>query len=443
MTPRYRIIKEDAGQGGFGRIHQAWDETLERNVAIKTLDPIFKIEPSESDIQRFHREAKNLASLSHPHIPAIYDIIFERENNLFQIIFQWIDGIPLSKYIQDHGVLTVDQCKRWFYNICSALEHSHSKSIIHRDIKPSNIILVNESDDCILVDFGISINPSDVNKLTGTSGIGSPGYMSPEQERGDSLTPASDVYTLGIILYECLAGIKPTVGEYRALNSLNETISPNIDNLIQSCLRENTEHRPKTPTEFIKILNKATEPHSTFTLTLVNGSLYEIQTALDNMSPIAYSQLPIGQRLGINTRLKDLIRVNEDKMQNVVVSLLTVLVGISYLSRKQEFEYIVENALNYGFEFVYSNGYIGEGHLREKLYQVAPNLELEFHTIMCIKLFDFLRTINMAEKSKRHLHDLRELLQNLLYNPNSDPTNAEKIADIIEELNKISHPTSN
>ena len=121
--------------------------------------------------------------------------------------------------------------------------------------------------------------------------------MSPEQEKGGNLTPASDVYAMAILLYECLAGTRPALGGYRPLASINESIPPDIDTLVQTGLREDPGARVQSAGEFLLRLTKALEPHANFTATLTSGSLYEIQLALSAMTPSSFGTLPIGQRL--------------------------------------------------------------------------------------------------------------------------------------------------
>jgi len=436
---RYEVIEPDAGIGGFGRIDKARDSILERNVAIKTLDPIFKLEPSEVDKERFRREARILANLSHPNIPAIYDVIFNEDSGVFKIIFELIEGTNLSKYLQDRGTLSLDQIRKWFANICSALEHAHSKDIIHRDIKPSNIILSKYSDVCYVVDFGISLRNSEVVKITGTSGIGTVGYVSPEQDSGSDTTPASDIFSLAIVLYECLAGTKPIVGGYHYLSSLNESIPPAIDELIIRCLKENPEDRVQSAAEFNLILNRALEPHASFSATLTQGSLYEVQLAISAMSPSAYASLPLGQRLAIMARLKDLVRVNESRLQRAVAALLSELVRTGHSSRAQDYEVILSNSLDYGYERSYSDKWTGNDSIRKALNESAVIVDEKVHNIYSTKILEYLNQTDLDSKDKWYFHDLRIMLQSLLANPFCSEPNAESLAEKLDHINLISH----
>lgn len=147
--------------------------------------------------------------------------------------------------------------------ICSALAHAHDRGLVHRDVKPSNIILAPKAASCYLVDFGIALKADDLS-ITGSTPIGTAGYMSPEQERGEDVTPASDVFSLGVVLYECLSGGRPPVGGYRPLALHNEAVPPGIDVLIQACLQDEVRLRPQTAQEFNDRLSRALRPHSTF-----------------------------------------------------------------------------------------------------------------------------------------------------------------------------------
>jgi serine/threonine protein kinase len=176
---------------------------------------------------RFSREAKTLASLSHPHIPAIYDVVFPENNGEFKLIFEWIEGITVREFLNTRGVMSLEQISKWFANICSALEHAHRNGIIHRDIKPANLVITTDMEACYLVDFGVSLRQSDLQRLTPSNYlVGTPGYISPEQQKGEELDASSDIYSLAIVLYECLAGQLPRVGEYHALNTINVAVPP-------------------------------------------------------------------------------------------------------------------------------------------------------------------------------------------------------------------------
>jgi eukaryotic-like serine/threonine-protein kinase len=202
LPKRYSVVK-DGDSGGFGRVVHARDKWLEREIAIKILDPIRALEESEQ--QRFLQEAKILARLSHPNIPAIYDVVFESGSDdqepLFQIIFDYISGQTLRAWMDENGVVPIEKAKSWFTQLASALAHAHGLGVVHRDVKPENIIIRQPTDSCCLVDWGIALSPDEVKRLT-RSGyvIGTPGYMSPEQLAGEEIDHRTDIYNLGLVL---------------------------------------------------------------------------------------------------------------------------------------------------------------------------------------------------------------------------------------------------
>lgn len=442
MDSRYSIEIKSVGQGGFGVIDKAVDHALERSVAIKTLDPLFKTNPSPDDKERFRREAKVLASLSHPNIPSIYDVYLPSDESEFKIYFQWIDGITIRDHLQTVGVLTLDQVRNWFANICSALTHAHSRQIIHRDIKPSNLIITKDLESCYLVDFGIALRATDLQRLSGTSTIGTPGYMSPEQERGEDLTPCSDLFSLGVVLYECLAGSKPTVGKYTPLNTINETIPSTIDDLVRKCLLEKSS-RLQTAMEFYDHLKNALRPRASFSVVLSQGSLADVHVSLTQMSPEDFSNLPKGQRTLIISRLKDLIRVNAQFMLNPIASLLSELVRLVYFSPTTDYPFIIEQALKFGYETEYSTGWRGNSGIRNTLNSISLICHPESHRIITQKTLAHWTNIDgIREKDSWYRHDLRDLLQNLLANNQCPDDISGDIADKLDRLNEVSHQTT-
>ena len=436
---RYKVIAA-AGSGGFGVVHHAHDLVLERDVAMKILSPIFKLKPSDIDKERFRREAKYLAKLSHPNIPAIYDVRFDEPTEDFRIFCEWIDGTTIAKHLLEKGPIVPDRALRIFTNVCSALEHAHSRKIIHRDIKPNNMILSVVSDACYLVDFGISLSltKEELEKLTGSTAIGTPGYMSPEQSRGESLTPASDIYTLAIVLYECLSGQRPQVGIYNPLSSLTDAIPQAIDRLIQDCLREKAEDRIKSAADFASRLGRALEPHADFSDTLANGTLFEIQAALGAMSPKAYSLLPAGQRALIVTRLKDLVNVDEERPRRAVAALLAALTRCAHEARLEHYSVIVQHAVHYGYEKQYGT-WFGNEEIRQELEEVSLRLGAEAHSILAAGITAYVAKTGMDAKGAWWSHSLRRLLQNLLANPACNDANAEVLSDQLQSLNLKTH----
>jgi serine/threonine-protein kinase len=162
------------------------------------------------------------------------------EEKRFLIVFQFIDGQNLKEIIGSSGPVPIATARNWFHQIASALDYAHSLGIIHRDVKPENIIITPSRESAYLVDFGIAITAQDRKRLTHFGYVmGTPGYMSPEQQAGEEVDGRSDIYSLAVTLYETLAGkplrVAPT---YEPLSAMNETIPPQIDDLILACLEE-------------------------------------------------------------------------------------------------------------------------------------------------------------------------------------------------------------
>lgn len=439
MATRYEIVTERAGEGGYGRVDKARDTDLERHVAIKTLDPLFRAEPSPQDVERFRREAKSLARVSHPHIPAIYDVQFSEDSKEFKIIFEWVEGITLRDHLQDSGVLSLEEARQLFSRVCSALAHAHGMGIIHRDLKPSNVILTTDMLSCYLVDFGISLNQDDLSRVTDGSPVGTAGYMSPEQERGEELTTASDIFSLGILLYECLSGSRPTAGGYRSLSIHNESIPPSVDALIQEALREQPDRRPATATQFSARLAEALRPHANFTATLADGSLHEIQVGLNQMDPAGYAALPAGQRMLLITRMDDLVNVDEPKMRHAIATLLAELVRLGHETSLEQYAKVVRNTFEYGYEKQYGERWQGNGPARSALGSVALECDSEPHKIIASEVLSRLDAAQLENKPGWYFHDLRILLQNLLTNAACEDEIAEPVGKALTRVNEISH----
>lgn len=428
-----------AGAGGFGRVDKAVDTILERNVAIKILDPLFKESPSPADQERFLREAKTLANLSHPHIPAIYDIIFPENNGEFKLIFEWIEGITVHQFLNTKGVMSLEQISKWFAHICSALEHAHRKGIIHRDIKPANLIITYNMEACYLVDFGVSLRQSDLQRLTPSSyPVGTPGYISPEQLRGEALEASSDIYSLAVVLYECLAGQLPNLGEYQALNTLNEAIPPAIDDLILSCFRDKTR-RLNSAVAFYQQLTQALQPHTSFSETLKHGSLSEIQLALSQFNSQTYAKLKMGQQSFVIAKLKELIKIDQIQMRNAVASMLSELVRVGYRTREKYYRFVIEQSLDYGYEKQYNGHWQGNIQIKVALNQVAIECTELAHKVICETLFHFFENQSLESKKNEYCQNLKILLQNLLLNIHCADEYVERLEEYLDKIIDLSH----
>ena len=237
---QYRI-EAKAGRGGFARIYRAVQQQLERDVALKILkpkphddlDPHHRDEFQSQVVQRFHREARNVAQLRDPHTVTLYDY-GQTQTGLFYMVFEFIDGRTL-KFCADRGQpIDQERVVDILQKVLSSLEEAHTLGMLHRDIKPANIMLydyIGRTDQVKVLDFGISkavLHNASVTLKNLTREhvmMGTPRYMSPEQLRGDRIGPPSDLYSLGLVAFELLAG-RQAVDDEQEADIINKQISP-------------------------------------------------------------------------------------------------------------------------------------------------------------------------------------------------------------------------
>lgn len=200
---RYKIEKLIGG-GGMSNVYLAQDMILDREVAIKILRYDFTNE--EELRKRFHREAMSATSLTHPNIVTVYDVGEDRD--MHYIVMEHVVGKTLKKYIQEYSPLSPARTVHIMKQLTSAIGHAHDHGIIHRDIKPQNL-LVDEEGNVKITDFGIATTLSATSYTQTNSVIGTVHYLSPEQARGGVATNQSDIYALGIVMYELLTGELP------------------------------------------------------------------------------------------------------------------------------------------------------------------------------------------------------------------------------------------
>ncbi|MGD0992323.1 MAG: serine/threonine-protein kinase [Gemmatimonadales bacterium] len=207
LKDEYELEKE-LGRGGMAIVFKARDKSLEREVAIKVLP--FSLSFDAEFVERFQREARTSAKLEHPNIIPIYRV--GKSGRVIFFVMKFLRGKPLSDVIEARGAIPVPEIKRVLIEAARALGYAHKHGIVHRDIKPDNIMF-DELGQAIVTDFGIAKAQSGA-RLTGTGmSIGTPHYMSPEQARAQNLDGRSDIYSLGVVGYQCLTGHVPFDGE--------------------------------------------------------------------------------------------------------------------------------------------------------------------------------------------------------------------------------------
>lgn len=239
---RYKIL-DHLGTGGMATVWLGYDTILDRKVAIKT----FKIDANdEGAVKRFNREAKAVTSLSHPNIVSIYDV--ENEGDFYYLILEYVEGMTLKDYMIKNPRIPIETIVHIAKQIAAGLSHAHQNGIIHRDIKPQNI-LMDDNLTCKITDFGIARAYGDTTLTQTNQMLGTVYYLSPEQARGNVATAQSDIYSLGILIFEMITGQIPFKGESAvaiALKHLQEEL-PEID-----------KYREKVPQSVKNIVLQAT-----------------------------------------------------------------------------------------------------------------------------------------------------------------------------------------
>ena len=310
-------------------IYRATDLALGRTVAIKILRPSLTNDPEF--LKRFRQEARNVANLSHPNIVTVHDV--GQDGNTHYIVMEYVDGEDLKRLIRALAPFSIDRALSIAIKICAGVGYAHRAGLVHADVKPQNV-LVTESDNVKVTDFGIA------QALTATKPRenepqkvvwGSPHYFSPEQAQGDAPSPASDVYSIGVVLFEMLTGRLPFVGtdqQELALAHIRETppnpsdLNPNVpvhlDRILQKVLSKEPASRYRTADQLGRILvsyrrqGQVTtdqvpevaqdEPRPETAATVPPGQSTPVQAALPSNGP--YSR-PVSGLSGPTSRVPD------------------------------------------------------------------------------------------------------------------------------------------
>ena len=257
LDKRYELL-EHIGSGGMAEVYKAKDLILERLVAVKILNSQYA--GDTEFVQRFHREARGAARLSHPNIVGVYDV--GEDDGRHYIVMELVEGQTLKNMIAEKGKLDVEEALHIAKKIASALEMAHKNNLVHCDIKPHNI-LVTANGAVKVADFGIARAVSSSTLTYNDTVVGSVHYFSPEQAKGTAITPKSDVYSLGVVLYEMLTGQLPFDGstpvgialkhlqeDALSLRSIDESIPGKIDAIVMRAMDKNRDNRPDSTAMF-------------------------------------------------------------------------------------------------------------------------------------------------------------------------------------------------
>lgn len=302
LSGRYEVLKR-VGSGGMADVYMAKDHKLNRNVAVKVLKREYV--EDEKFLKKFETEAQAVARLSHPNIVNIYDV--GMEDGINYIVMELAEGITLKEYIRKKGYLSPKETVEISTQIASAISHAHKNHIIHRDIKPQNI-LVSDTGIIKVTDFGIAKATSSNTVTSTATAMGSVHYISPEQAKGRFCDEKSDIYSLGITMYEMVTGHVPfdhENGVTIALMHLQNEITPpsqirdgipdSLEKIILKCTMKKPEERYQTADDLIADLRLVFEDTS--------GGYVGVVPAIDDSPTIMIDQNELTQR--INTPKKD------------------------------------------------------------------------------------------------------------------------------------------
>jgi predicted Ser/Thr protein kinase len=262
-------IVEEVASGGMAVVYRAVQDPLGRTVAIKALKTSAAAE--ENVVTRFEREAKSLANLQHENIIHVYD--FHRERGAMFIVMEYVQGIDLYDLLEKCGRLPYDVAAIVAMQVARALDYVHYRGIVHRDIKPANIMIA-RTGGVKVMDFGIARDNSFGDLTEAGTGIGTPAYMSPEQVLGDKLDARSDIFSLGVVLYQMVTGKKPFVEDekksamhkirlekHESARSVNPEIPRELNNIIDRCLEKQPRDRWRSAQHMVMALERFLSRH--------------------------------------------------------------------------------------------------------------------------------------------------------------------------------------
>lgn len=263
LAGRYDL-REPLGHGGMGEVFRAQDTSLDREVAVKVLPKHLLGDPGA--VERFRREARTAASLAHPNIVTVHDVV--EDDGVHAIVMELVDGPTLADIIRDTGSLPWREALTIGAAVADGLEAAHASGLVHRDVKPSNVLIA-RGDRVKITDFGIARAMEASRTMTGTV-YGSAPYLAPEQALGEDTGPATDVYSLGCLLYELLTGRPPYVAEdavgvvYQHLHAdpvppseRRRDLPPHVDAVVGRALRREPTDRYASAAEFAAVLREA------------------------------------------------------------------------------------------------------------------------------------------------------------------------------------------
>jgi len=382
LGDRYEIL-EKIGGGGMALVYKAKCRLLNRNVAVKVLRPEFT--GDEEFIKKFKREAQSAASLSHPNIVGIYDV--GREDNIHYIVMEYIKGHTLKDLIKEKSKLNIDFAINIAIQICSAIEHAHNNHIVHRDIKAHNII-IREDNSAKVTDFGIARAVSSSTMTNTGNVIGSVHYFSPEQARGGYTDEKSDLYSLGVVLYEMVTGRLPFDGETpisvalkhiqdepQRPRAINPEIPKSLEDIILKCMSKDVMKRYSSAAQIISDLKQS--------LVMPNGDFVKRHFDMDqNTKVIDVSKINDEIDKSVKTEGKNFKKTRDEKHKNNKknnnhkIVILAVIIGLLLAIVVFGGYYLIDNLFNVKEVEVPGIINMSEQEAEDKLKEVGLMLEV-------------------------------------------------------------------
>src|SRR3989475_7112747 len=281
LGDRYQL-QDPIGRGGMATIYRARDLRMDRTVAVKVLREVYSTDPKF--VRRFQVEAKAASALQHPNSVQVYD--YGQTDGNYYIVMELIEGTDLRRYLRSRGVLDIDRAVIIAHDIALGLGAAHRRSIVHRDVKPQNV-LVGRDGSIKLTDFGIASVYKDINaeRLTTTGmTLGTVQYFAPEQAQGEIVSPAADVYALGIVMYEMVTGHTPFNGDSPVVVALqhirdqptppslfNPSLPTALEEIILRCLKKVPEMRFRDGSQLARALEMFSDTELAETVPLKPG----------------------------------------------------------------------------------------------------------------------------------------------------------------------------
>jgi serine/threonine protein kinase len=335
--------------------------------------------------------------------------------------------------------ISLKDCRVWFDQLASALSHAHENGIIHRDIKPENFVISPDRRHCYLVDFGIALSREEINRISGSDVVGTPGYMSPEHEEGKDLDASDDLYVLGGCLYEALSGHRIDQGAYKPLNAINELIPPAVDDLIRRCIASKPQ-RLSSAQDFRTALRDALHGHRTLSEVLFGGQLHEIAQEIREMTPTQFMDLKQGQRLLILQKCLGVVADDDRRLEAARVEFLSLMPTLGIHLDPSHYASIIKPSIRNGFGAVAADGLPttrGNYRIREALNNAAMKVESKNHHVITSELLEWLKGIQVEVQKKWFYHSVRLILCALLANASCGDEDALELAAKLSQMDDL------